>query len=378
MKTVVVYVSFWKRILTLFFIYVFCVSVSAQVSVNMKEEWYRRSLQNDYVTLPIKTMFEKIQLNKKLTIGVIGGSITAGARASDFYKTAYAPLVAEWFREKFPDVEVCFVNAGIGATNSVFGAHRVDQDLLTAKPDFVIVEFSVNDRDEMRAKSSYEGLIRKILKSEGKPAVLALGLMDMEGKSWQEYHVDVCNHYHIPFISYRDALYPEVESGNMLWSELAVDDVHPNDRGHKIIRNLVVDFLEKIYDGENLPAPLTQNRYEQAGMYPFTPMGNPDWQLTSRGWYTTHKGTPLTFNIKASLITIMFNRTVDRQKAANVYVLLDGKRQKLNTYFEDGWGDYMYPEVILDDTATREHVLSFEYDDKSGKEFLLHNIQIIP
>ena len=90
MKTVVVYVSFWKRILTLFFIYVFCVSVSAQVSVNMKEEWYRRSLQNDYVTLPIKTMFEKIQLNKKLTIGVIGGSITAGARASDFYKTAYA------------------------------------------------------------------------------------------------------------------------------------------------------------------------------------------------------------------------------------------------------------------------------------------------
>lgn len=81
MKTVVVHVSFWKRILTLFFIYVFCVSVSAQVSVNMKEEWYRRSLQNDYVTLPIKTMFEKIQLNKKLTIGVIGGSITAGARS---------------------------------------------------------------------------------------------------------------------------------------------------------------------------------------------------------------------------------------------------------------------------------------------------------
>ena len=78
------------------------------------------------------------------------------------------------------------------------------------------------------------------------------------------------------------------------------------------------------------------------------------------------------------MITIMFNRTVDRQKAANVYVLLDGKRQRLNTYFEDGWGDYMYPEVILDDTVTREHVLSFEYDDKSGKEFLLHNIQIIP
>lgn len=379
MRRVMIYNFFLNRFLALCFICtLLCTSLFAQVPVNMKQEWYKRSIQNDYSTLPIKKMFEQARLNKKLTVGVIGGSITAGATASDFGKTAYVPLVAHWFREKFPEVELRFVNAGIGATNSVFGVHRVDADLLAAKPDFVIVEFSVNDRDEMRAKASYEGLIRKILKSENKPAVLALGLMDMNGKSWQDFHVDVCNHYGIPFISYRDAIYPEIESGNMVWSELAVDEVHPNDRGHRIIRNLIVDFLEKVCEGEELPEPLTQNRYEQAGLYPFTQLDNPDWQLTPRGWLATHKGKSLDFTIEASMITIMYNKTVDPQKAANVYIVLDGKRQKLDTFFENGWGDYMHPEVILDSVTSAVHTLRFEYDDKNGKEFLLHNIQIIP
>ena len=46
--------------------------------------------------------------------------------------------------------------------------------------------------------------------------------------------------------------------------------------------------------------------------------------------------------------------------------------------FKDGWGNYMYPEIILDSDKSESHIISFEYDDKSGKEFILHNIQIVP
>lgn len=379
MKSTIAHSFSFKMVLVLFCMNLFFLSLSARELVNMKNEWYRRSLQNEYDASSIKSIFDRVRLNKKITIGVIGGSITAGANSSDFGKTAYAPLVTQWFRERFPDAEIRFVNAGIGATNSVFGVHRVGQDLLSAKPDFVIVEFSVNDRDEMRAKASYEGLIRKILKSENKPAILALGLMDMKGTSWQKYHLEVCNHYHIPYISYRDAIYPEIECGNMVWSELSADDVHPNDKGHQIISNLVTHFLEEIYEEDCLPAPLTANRYEQATMYPLTDVEkNPDWHLMPGGLYTTHKGKPLTLTVKASMITIMFNKTIDPQKAANVYLTVDGKRKILNTFFENGWGDYMHPEIILESDKSDVHTLKIEYDDKSGKEFLLHNIQIIP
>lgn len=370
---------YFHNLLMVFCFYLSSATVTAQNTAIMRDEWYQRSIKNTYTTAPIQEIFKRAEVNKKLTVGVIGGSITAGANASDFQQTAYAPLVVQWFRKKFPQTEIHFVNAGIGATNSLFGVHRVDGDLLSYKPDIVIIEFSVNDQGESRTKASYEGLIRKILKSENKPAILALGLMDMQGNSWQKYHLEVCNHYHIPYISYRDALYPEIQNGNMVWSEISSDEVHPNDRGHQIISNLVTHFLEEIFNEKTLPVPLTQNKYEQACIYPFTHIDNPDWELTSRGWSTTHKGKPLEFTVKASIITIMFEKTINSQKAANVYVTLDnGKRQKLSTFFKDGWGNYMYPEIILDSDKSESHIISFEYDDKSGKEFILHNIQIVP
>jgi lysophospholipase L1-like esterase len=38
-----------------------------------------------------------------------------------------------------------YINAGIGGTTSQFGVTRVENYLLCYHPDFVIVEFSVND-----------------------------------------------------------------------------------------------------------------------------------------------------------------------------------------------------------------------------------------
>lgn len=44
----------------------------------------------------------------------------------------------------------------------------------------------------------------------------------------------------------------------MVWSEISSDEVHPNDRGHQIISNLVTHFLEEIFNEKTLPVPLTQ------------------------------------------------------------------------------------------------------------------------
>jgi lysophospholipase L1-like esterase len=353
--------------------------LQAQTPIAVKDEWVRKSIAYDGCHVPVQKIFERAEQNKKLTIGVIGGSITAGANASDFGKTAYAPLIVEWFEQEFPDADISFVNAGIGATNSVFGVYRVDNDLLLYKPDFVVVEFSVNDIGEEKAKISYEGLIRKILKSDNNPAVLALGLMNEKGENRQKIHEEICRYYKIPFISYRDAVYPEIKNGNMAWRSISSDDVHPNDTGHRIIADLVIHYLETIRKEGSLPAPLTENSYENSYIYPFVPVDNVDWTLDKKkGWITGRKGKPLEFTVQASKISIMYNRTIDSKKAADVYVSVDGKRKKLNTFFENGWGDYMYPDVLLDTNSSASRKLIFEYDDKNGKEFILHNIQLVP
>lgn len=256
-------------ILIFFLIFNSLVPLFAQSS-GMKDDWYSKSIAYEGDWSLIKKTFDKIEEKKQLTIGVIGGSITAGAAASDFGKTSWGPLVTQWFRREFPDTDISFYNAGIGATNSIFGAHRVDDDLLKHKPDLVIVEFSVNDMHTSGTKMSYESLIRKILNSEQKPAVLTLGLMVQTGENWQNMHLDVSRNYRVPYISYRDAIYPEVEKDNLTWRELSPDDVHPSDKGHQIIANLITHFLKKVCDSRNsLPEPITSNRYEHSYVYHF-------------------------------------------------------------------------------------------------------------
>ncbi len=52
-----------------------------------------------------------------ITIAAIGGSITAGAAASA-EENRWPNQAAAWWRARFPQTEVRFINAGIGATGS--------------------------------------------------------------------------------------------------------------------------------------------------------------------------------------------------------------------------------------------------------------------
>jgi hypothetical protein len=87
--------------------------------------------------------FAKARRGQPVAVGVIGGSITAGAGASQ-PERRYGDHVATWWRQTFPKATVHFVNAGIGATGSDYGALRAKRDLLSDHPDFVVVEYAVN------------------------------------------------------------------------------------------------------------------------------------------------------------------------------------------------------------------------------------------
>ena len=92
----------------------------------------------------IKNVMKRAIAGEKITLGFLGGSITQGSLSST-PETCYAYLVYDWWRKTFPNAEFVYLNAGIGGTTSQFGVARVESDLLRYKPDFVIVEFSVND-----------------------------------------------------------------------------------------------------------------------------------------------------------------------------------------------------------------------------------------
>ena len=121
-----------------------------------KGNWYR-----------IKECMKKAKQGDKLTVGFLGGSITQGSLSST-PETCYAYLVYDWWKKKFPQAEVIFINGGIGGTTSQFGVSRVKDHVLKYEPDFVLTEFAVNDDNTEFFMETYEGLVRKILSDECK------------------------------------------------------------------------------------------------------------------------------------------------------------------------------------------------------------------
>jgi hypothetical protein len=176
-----------------------------QAAVTLGERVTARSLVSHCDTQRLQTVFAKARRGESLVVAAIGGSITAGGAATARRESQYVEQVTAWFREQFPGVAVRAVNAGIGATNSHYGAARVQADVLARDPDLVIVEFAVNDFDNRDFAESYEGLLRQILTARPQTAVMCLFFMHGKGDNAQTWQQMLGRHYGLPMVSFRDA-----------------------------------------------------------------------------------------------------------------------------------------------------------------------------
>ena len=94
----------------------------------------------------IRRFLKRAAVGDELVVAFFGGSITQGSLASSEEK-CYAHIFFEMLSERYPKANFTYVNAGIGGTGSYYGAMRLDEDLLSHRPDLVVLDFSVNDVD---------------------------------------------------------------------------------------------------------------------------------------------------------------------------------------------------------------------------------------
>ena len=145
-------------------------------------------------------VFKKIENEKKLNIVYLGGSITMGCNATKT-ELRYVDRSAKWWQTNFPDAEISYFNAGIGATTSQFGVARMQEHVLDKQPDLVFVEFSVNDSSSPLFMETYESLVRRLLKAESvKAVVLINNLFYNTGTNAQGIHNAIGLHYDLPIV----------------------------------------------------------------------------------------------------------------------------------------------------------------------------------
>ncbi len=202
----------------------------------------------------IVNLFARLKDGKPTTIAYFGGSITAGAGASDSSKTSWRALTTAWFRRQYPKTQITEIDAAIGGTGSDFGAFRLQRDVLDKKPDLVFVEFAVNDTGAPAAtvNRAMEGIVRHIRTADPTTEIcfiytLAQGMLpDFKlGKLPPAIflHDVVAAHYRISAINVGAAAAEQINAGTLAWADFSKDTCHPTDAGYALYTDTLTAFL---------------------------------------------------------------------------------------------------------------------------------------
>lgn len=347
----------------------------------------------------LKNLMKRAANGESLVIGFLGGSITQGSLSST-PKTCYAYLVYEWWKKSFPNAAFSFVNGGIGGTTSHYGGARAWKDVLCYRPDIVTVDFSVNDDANEFFEETYEGTIRRLLAAPSAPAVVVLNNVFYDtGKNAQNYHNRIADHYGIPHVSIKDTVYPDVESGKIVRADITPDNLHPNDKGHRLVADEICKLLDSIkaemeeetivgenIEGKNtkteasvlLPAPLTENAYEHSRLIqiqdneaildgflvdPIEKKGMLD--IFKNGWTAAHTNDKISFEIECSCLAVQYRKSV-QQPVPKAKAVIDGDEAHaviLDGNFTEDWGDCLYLEPLLHHAEKKVHRIEITVTD---------------
>lgn len=322
----------------------------------------------------LKKLMRQAQAGKDIHIGFLGGSITQGSLAST-PENCYAARVFRWWETMFPNSRFSYINAGIGGTTSLYGAARAWMDVMRYRPDFVMIDFTVNDEAAPFFQESFEGVVCQLYRS-GAAVMILNNICYDTGVNAQDYHNPVAEHYQIPAVSMREGLYAMIQDGTFDVSEVAPDNLHPNDLGHELLAEMITyqlkQILESKEDGEEpaYPAPLTANRFEQAKRWQITDcdpklcgfLTDPRERtamldLYKNGWTAKNVGDSFLLELECSHISVQYLRSVNKPRPV-VEAVVDGdtsRAVRLDGNFDEDWGDCLALTEVFNGTQRGRH-----------------------
>ncbi len=291
--------------------------------------------------------FDKLRAGKPVTVAWLGGSITAGAGASNAEKSSFRALVTEWLRKNYPKSEITELNAAINNSgtsgSSLYATLRARRDVIAFKPDLVFVEFAASDahEDEAAVKKAVEGLLRQLLVVSQPPEVVMLYAANAKRNVRAEWHDVIAAHYQAPSINLQSQIGAMFDADKIKSADFWKDGVNPTDAGHKIYADLIVAFLseqEKLKPSpimRNLPPPLVSDEMNYGEFKAFVEIKpakghdanwraepNNDRALPSQLLTSAKAGAQIEYYFEGTVIGISYRTGPD---SGMIECLIDGK-----------------------------------------------------
>jgi len=193
----------------------------------------------------MKKLLEKLNTpGITVNIAAIGGSITEGEGSHNpEWGGGYAYRFRNKLEEKY-SANINLINAGLCGTPSSVGCMRYTRDVVDKLPengtlDMLIIEFAVNDSDEVTSQRGYEGIVYRALRDYPDCAVLLLFSVTKAMTTCEELLAPIGEYYGLPMVSMQAALATELISLDDYFD----DYIHPSDNGHELMADCLMKKL---------------------------------------------------------------------------------------------------------------------------------------
>ncbi|MGC6448385.1 MAG: SGNH/GDSL hydrolase family protein, partial [Rubripirellula sp.] len=310
----------------------------------------------------------------------------------------------------FPQTQFHFVNAGISSTCSTTGAFRLHRDVLSKKPDLVLIEFAVNDdQDAAHSREAcirgMEGIIRNARVNHPQADLLVTYFINPPMlETWQkgerpltvDAHESVMRHYGVSSVWLAKEIADRIKTSKLTWKDYG--GTHPAPTGNQIAANLVQQLLTTAWDlnpslgidpsrsaRPSLPKPMDQKSYQSGNMQTISDAELDDhWKINVPNWKTIQGGMRSRFanELILSASTVGAEMKLDfKGTAIGLYILAgpdagaveyqidDQPVQTKDLYHRFSKGLHYPRTVILDDQLSEgSHRISIRVTEASDRK----------
>ncbi|MEI7586417.1 SGNH/GDSL hydrolase family protein [Runella sp.] len=210
---------------------------------------------SDYLN-DVKTELQKTwPKNRTINLVFHGHSVPAG-----FFKTpvvntlqAYPFLVLKELKTLYPYAVINVINTSIGGENSVGGEKRFESEVLIHRADVLFIDYALNDRSVGLAKASeaWSKMIEKALEKKIKVILLTpspdQNVKLSDDKSDLEKHrlqiIALSQKYGVGLVDSYEKFKQKFNAGEPV-SEYMSQVNHPNEKGHALIANQIMEYFK--------------------------------------------------------------------------------------------------------------------------------------
>ncbi len=207
-----------------------------------------------YLQETVDELSKKWPHNRTIRIVCHGHSVPAG-----FFKTpkvdtfnAYPHLLHVGLKERFPHAVINVIVTAIGGENSVRGAERFEAEVLTHRPDILLIDYALNDRGVglEKARDAWVSMIQQA-QSRNIKVILLTPTGDHRAElndpddSLNQHAAQIrklARDYEVGLVDSFQLFKDYIEAGNSL-DDLMSQVNHPNRKGHDLVTVALLDWF---------------------------------------------------------------------------------------------------------------------------------------